>query len=345
MQRKINIIQPIMTTDYPESQPHTTPWDDIRQPDADYNVRRVYSNALIPTFWGKDVHGNCLLITELEGDHQKAFLNANLNIQGIDVDLRQRSRKQEQTLVLTLTSHSNLDLFYALCKPLTRNLRDVSNSRTALTIALNQLKRWQRFLAGKRPRLLSPWEVRGLFAELHFLKLLYTHLLNHDEALNAWIGPKGGNQDFVFGNTAAEIKTISNQGPNLFNIASENQLESPAEKLYLTANRIIESSELSSAISLNEMVTRIESDLTGSAVRDEYQTKLAEAGYVELPYYDNPSMQIAEIRVYEVTDEFPRIIRSQIPDGIQNVKYQLQIESLEPFICPLETIWNMNRCN
>lgn len=183
----------------------------------------------------------------------------------------------------------------------------------------------------------------SLFAELHFLKLLYTHLLNHDEALNAWIGPKGGNQDFVFGDTAVEIKTLSNQGPNLFNIASENQLESPAEKLYLTANRIIESSDLPSTISLNEMVRRIETDLIGNSVLDEYQTKLAEVGYAELPYYDNPSMQIAEVHVYEVTDGFPRIIRSKIPNGIQNVKYQLQIDAIEPFICPLETIWNTNK--
>ncbi len=333
-----------METNYSEPERHSTPWDDIKQPNADYNVRRVNPNALIPTYWGKDVHGNCLLITELEGDHQKAFFNANLNIRGIDVDLRQHSSKREQILVLTLTSHADLDLFHALCKTLTRNLGNASNPRTALTIALNQLKRWQRFLAGNKPRILSPWEVRGLFAELHFLQSLYTHLLNHNEALDAWIGPKGGNQDFVFGNTAVEVKTLSNKGPNLVNIASENQLESPAEKLYLTTSRIIESSELSSSISLNEMVQRIETDLIGSSALDEYQTKLAEVGYAELHHYDNPSMQVAETRAYQVIDEFPRIVRSEIPNGIQNVKYQLQIDAVEPFICPFETIWSMSTC-
>ncbi len=324
---------------------HSTPWDKIVQPDIDYNVRPVDSCGLVPVYWGKDMYGNCLLIAELEGDHQKAFFNANLNIRGIRVDLRQRSGKREQTLVLTLTNHADLDLFHALCKPLTRNISSASNSRTALTIALNHLKRWQRFLAGEKPQLLSPWEVRGLFAELHFLRSLYTHLLDHNEALSAWIGPKGGNQDFVFRNTAVEVKTLSNKGPNLVNIASENQLESPAEKLYLTTSRIIESSELLSSISLNEMVQRIETDLTGSSVLDEYQTKLAEVGYAELHHYDNPSMQITETCVYGVTDGFPRIIRSQIPNGIQNVKYQLQIDAAEPFICPLETIWNTNKCN
>ena len=335
-----------MKTNYSESERRSTPWDDIEQPIADYNVRRANPNQLIPTYWGKDVHGNCLLITELDGDHRKAFFdaNTNLNIRGIDVDLRQHSAKREQTLVLTLASHADLDLFHALCKTLVRNLGNASNPRTALTIALNQLKRWQRFLAGKKPRILSPWEVRGLFAELHFLQSLYTHLLNHNDALSAWIGPKGGRQDFVFGNTAVEVKTLSNKGPNLVNISSENQLESPAEKLFLTTSRIIESSELSSAVSLNEMVQRIETDLIGSSALDEYQTKLAEVGYVELHHYDNPSMQVTETRAYQVIDEFPRIVRSEIPHGVQNVKYQLQIDAVEPFVCPLEAIWNLSEC-
>ena len=322
----------------------STPWDNIEQPDADYNVRQVDSPGLIPTYWGKDVHGNCLLITELQGDHKKAFLNASLNIRGINVDLRQRPDKQEQTLVLTLTSHADLDLFHALCKTLIRNLTNTPNSKTALTIVLNHLRRWQRFLAGTKPRLLSSWEVRGLFAELHFLQSLYTYLLNHSEALDAWIGPMGGNQDFVFANTAVEIKAISNKGPNYVNISSENQLESPCEKLYLGISRIIEGTDLPLAISLNEMVQRIEIDLTESSVLDDYQTKLAEVGYVELHHYDNPSMQIAETHTYLVGDEFPRIIRSQIPNGAQNVKYQLQIDALEAFVRPLEAIWNLSEC-
>ena len=333
-----------MNPDNSEIKLHSTPWDHIKQPDADYNVRQVDSQGLIPTYWGKDVHGNCLLITELQGDHRKAFLDASLNIRGIDPDLRQRPNKREQTLVLTLTSHSDLDLFHALCKTLIRNLSNASDSKSAITIVLNHLKRWQRFLAGTKPRLLSSWEVRGLFAELHFLQSLYNHLLNHNEALDAWIGPMGGNQDFVFANTAVEIKAISNKGPNHVNISSENQLESPCEKLYLGISRIIEGADLPSALSLNKMVQRIEADLTESSVFDDYQTKLAEVGYVELHHYDNPSMQIAETHTYLVGDEFPRVIRSRIPNGIQNVKYQLQIDAVEPFACPLETIWNLGEC-
>ncbi len=324
---------------------YSTPWDDIQQPNVDYNVRRINADGLLPIYWGKDVHGHCLLVAELDGDHRNAFFKANMNIQGIDIDLRQRPRSHAQTLVITLVSHINLDLFHALCKTLVRSLSNTSDSRTALTTALNQLKRWQRFLAGERPQLLSPAEVRGLFAELYFLRSLYINKLSQSDALDAWIGPKGGNQDFVFENAAVEIKAISNKGPNLVHISSEDQLESPAEWLFLTVERIIESTELPAALSLNEMVRRIENDLSEDSTLDEYQIKLATAGYAELQHYDSPSFQVAETCVYRITDEFPRIVRSELSRGLQNVRYTLQIDAAEPFICPIETIWNMNKCN
>lgn len=323
---------------------HSTPWDDIQQPHADYNVRIINSDGLIPIYWGKDVHGHCLLVAELDGDHQEAFIKANLTIQGIGIDLRQRSGGRAQILVITLLSHINLDLFYALCKTLVRSVSNTSDSRTALTIILNQLKRWQRFLAGERPQLLSPAEVRGLFAELHFLQSLYTHKLSQIDALVAWIGPKGGNQDFVFENTAVEIKAISNEGPSLVHISSEDQLESAADYLFLTVERIVESTELPAALSLNEMAQRIEGDLTESSALEEYQIKLATAGYAELQQYDSPSYQVAETCVYRVAGEFPRIVRSELPGGLQNVKYTLQIDAAEPFVCSLETVWNINEC-
>ncbi len=329
---------------YTKAMIYSTPWDDIQQPNTDYNVRIINTDGLIPVYWGKDVHGHCLLVAELDGDHQEAFLKANMNVQGIDIDLRQRPGTLTQILVITLVSNINLDLFHALCNTLIRSLSNTSDSRTALTITLNQLKRWQRFLAGERPQLLSPAEVRGLFAELYFLRSLYTNKLSQSDALDAWIGPKGGNQDFVFDNTAVEIKTISNKGPNLVHISSEDQLESPAEHLFLTVERIIESTELPAALSLNEMAQRIESDLIESPALEEYQIKLATAGYAELQQYDSPSFQVAETCVYRVTGKFPRIVRSELPGGLQNVRYKLQIDAAEPFVCPLETIWSANEC-
>ena len=319
---------------------HSTPWDDIQQPSAGNNVRRIDADGVIPIYWGKDIHGHCLLVLDLEGDHRDAFFKANMNIQGIGVDLRQRPDEHAQTLVITLVSHVNVDLFHALCNTLVRSLGNTRDCRTALTITLNHLKRWQRFLAGEKPRILSPAEVRGLFAELYFLRSLYTNKLSTSDALDAWIGPKGGDQDFVFETTAVEIKTISNKDPNLVHISSEDQLENPHGRLFLTVKRIIDSSELPTALSLNEMVQQVECDLVESSEVEEFQIKLATVGYAELYHYNSPLFQVAETRVYEVTDEFPRIVRSKLPAELQSVRYTLQVDAAESFRCSFETIWN-----
>jgi len=322
---------------------YSTPWDDIRQPDVDYNVRRIPVEGKIPVYWGKDAHGHCLVIIDLEGDHQNELSKANMNIQGIHLDLRQRQDVQAQTLVITLVSHINLDLFHALCTPLVRSLGNTSDARTALTIALNQLKRWQRFLAGEKPRILSNTEVRGLFAELYFLRLLYKNKLSHSDALEAWIGPDGGSQDFVFEDTAWEIKTLTNKEPSTVQITSEKQLESPADRLFLTVGRIIESAELPYAMSLNQIAQMVEDDLSSQSVLEEYQVKLETVGYAELPHYDHPLFQIYETYTYQISEEFPRIIASELPTGLENVRYTLDLDSIGTFICPIEMIWSPNQ--
>ena len=320
----------------------STPWDDIQRPDADYNVRLTEESGPIATYWGKDVSGHCLFVTELEGDHLAALRAADLNIHGITVDLRQRLGKSEQTLVLTLVSHADRDLFHALCSTLARNLSHARNAEVAITVTLNHLKRWQRFLAGKKPRLLSSEEVRGLFAELHFLRTLQSARLSWSDAVDAWAGPEGGDQDFAFGDTAVEVKALSNKTPNIVRIASEDQLESLAERLFLVVQRIVQDSESSGAFSLNEMIRFIEEALRGSSVLDKYQAKLAMTGYVEVYQYDSPSFQVAETSAHCVDGAFPRIIRSGMPNGIHRVRYQLHLDAVKPFKCPLETIWETN---
>ena len=42
----------------------TLPWDEIRLPDKDYNVRRVADSGAVPLFWGKDTDGHCVFMIE-----------------------------------------------------------------------------------------------------------------------------------------------------------------------------------------------------------------------------------------------------------------------------------------
>ena len=208
-----------------------TPWDEIGNPNADYNVRKVAGISQIPIFWGKDVNGNSLLIIELEGDHGPQFRKDVTFAHGIGVDLRRGEIPLKQNLILTLEKHVDRDLFFGICGTLIASLGPVCDSATALAVVLAHIKRWKAFLAARKARLLSSEEVRGLFAELQFLRSLYTQRLSQIDAVQAWCGTEGVHQDFTFGETAVEIKSLSGYERSSVRISSEDQLEALSKSI------------------------------------------------------------------------------------------------------------------
>ena len=316
-----------------------TPWDDIDRPRADYNVRLTGEGGLFATYWGKDPEGNCLFIIELKGDNRKILKAARLSIRGVEVTLHGQPPQPGQMLVVTLTIDTDRDLFFAMCQALAKSLRHESSSKGATTVALNHLKRWQRFFAGRNPGILSLEEVRGLFAELQVLQILYTNYLSRSEAVEAWCGPEGEDQDFVFEDTAVEVKAISGRDSDSVRIASENQLESQAGKLFLIVMRLIQDAHRPAAMSLNEYVRQVRKAVADSTAVFRFEEKLAVAGYAEIENYDTPAFYVAENIVYRVQGDFPRIIRLQIPRAIHGVRYKLHIDALNSFSCPIKNIW------
>lgn len=208
----------------------TAPWDNIGKPEADYNVRLVSGDGPVPLYWGRDRDGRCLFIVELEGDNTALFKKSDIAVNGIGIDLRLLDAMRSQALVLTLEQHVDRDLFFGLCQTLINSLQNAGGRPEALVLALAHLKRWKIFLAGRKARMLTPAEVRGVFGELQLLRSLYRQLPAMT-AIEAWCGPNGGHQDFIFGDTAVETKTISGRERNTVRISSEDQLESSCNYL------------------------------------------------------------------------------------------------------------------
>lgn len=317
----------------------STPWDDISTPGADYNVRLIERSKRIPLYWGRDPEGHCLFIAELKGDHSAQFRKSRTSVRGIEVDLRTLGAKETQGLVLKLEQHVDKDLFLGLCNTLSASLRHVSDSAGALSVALTHLGRWRAFLASRRVRLLSLEEIYGLFAELQFLRLLYRKHLPEKTALDAWCGPDGVHQDFIFGNTAVEIKALSGMERSTVRISSEDQLEALCDNLFLTVFRLNAMSESDRARSLNEAVRQVEGELSDASALEKFSTQLAAYGYVELREYDEPRLLVTGQRTYRVTEKFPRIVRSGLPAGLTRLRYAIELEAIAQFECETAEIW------
>lgn len=308
-----------------------SPWDEIAVPDTDYNVRLVGTPTPVRCYWGRDRDGCYIFVMELEGEHFSQFRRNVATVNGVDVDLRESASAGRQRLILTLERQVDRDLFEGLCRTLLSALAVASDSASSLAVSLAHIKRWKTFLSGKGGHL-SGEEVRGLFAELIFL-LEMLDRFSPVEAVEAWLGPERSHQDFIFGNTAVEVKSISGAERSVIRISSEDQLEALNEALFIRVYRLSNLPDAVEAVSLNALVSRVQERIADAEAIEEFQRKLVVHRYAPLPEYDLPLLVVSETMTFRVEEGFPRLIRSLLPNGVVKVCYDIQIEDIEPFHC------------
>lgn len=306
-------------------------WDDIAVPSADFNVRQVFGKTVVPCFWGRDTMGACLFIVELQGNHTDQFRKNVVMVHGIDVDLR-GGELGHQRLVLTLEKQVDRDLFEGLCRTLASALERAADSASSLAVALAHIRRWKTFLSG-RSQHLSAEEVRGLFAELTFLLELIEQQPWSSVAVESWLGPERSHQDFIFGNTAVEIKSLSGTERSTVHISSEDQLESLNDALFLRIYRLSSLSDATGSRSLNEIVTAVQNRLGEAEAVEAFDRKLVAHSYAPIPDYDMPRFVVSNVHSFRVRDGFPRLMRSLLPKGIDRVAYEIRLEAIAPYMC------------
>lgn len=317
--------------------PDSSPWDGIAVPSSDFNVRQVAGETVVPCFWGRDSNGSCLFIVELQGDHTAQFLKNAVTVKGIDIDLRAGGHGH-QRLVLTLERQVDRDLFEGLCRTLATSLEHATDAASSLAVSLAHVRRWKTFMAGRSQRL-SAEEVRGLFAELGFLLELLDRQMPSSAAVNAWLGSEGSHQDFIFGNTAVEIKSLSGEERSSVRISSEDQLESLNDALFLRIYRLSSLIDSAGARSLNEIVKQVQARLDDADAVEAFDRKLVAHGYAPLPDYDEPRFIVSDVRSYCIREGFPRLVRSQLPTGIAKVAYDLRLEAIALYECGSVTVF------
>jgi hypothetical protein len=277
-----------------------------------------------------------LFVVELPGDHTDLFRKNVVAAHGIDIDLR-GGEPDRQRLVLTLKEQIDRDLFEGFCSSLVSALERATDPASSLAVTLAHLRRWKTFLSG-RTRHLSDDEVRGLSAELIFLQELIERRSSR-AAVEAWRGPEQSHQDFLFGNTAVEVKSLGGAERSAVRISSEDQLESLKGELFLRIYRLTSLPDAPSARSLNELVAGIQARIRDAETVELFDRKLAAHGYAPVPYYDDPHFVISDSRSYRVSEPFPRLVRSQLPTGITRVAYDIRLETIAPYECDSEALF------
>ncbi len=242
----------------------------------------------------------------------------------------------EPHLAVRLIDVACADVFTALAEDIAPRIATVASAHEAAVTILGRLRRWQRFLAAGFAGL-SLERQRGLFGELHVLLARVLPALGAKRAVAGWRSPHASHQDFQFSAASIEVKTTVAKGPPSVRIASERQLDRVGTRaLYLLAV-LLDERETDPGVepvgqNLPDLVAQVKLCLAGETL-DLFDDRLLELGYLQADAsrYENRRFSLRQERAYRVDDGFPRIVESDLPSGVGEVSYRLELSACEPF--------------
>lgn len=242
---------------------------------------------------------------------------------------------KETCLCIVLNDEYFKDLFDDLILSIYHKIFNISNPDEYSELFTRHFFKWSSFFVNKRNEGLSKDDVKGLIGELIYLKnLLMDSKLNVDDILMSWRGPYDDGQDFIFDFTDFEIKTIEKTKNNV-RISSEFQLDSEkGKKIELVVISV--EFDIDNGISLKSITNEIKSIVLDKLGDNSiFITALSQKGLTlgNLERYDiyrfNPVLQTS----YDSSnDTFPKLIKSQLPEQINNLKYNIRLNLIEDFI-------------
>lgn len=319
---------------------NTFPWEKIKIPANKLNLLRVSSEHPHNFFWGRDAGGHYLLVVKCEEeDLQEGLTRRKIELSGIKTSFRLIPDTDEAFMMILLQEAKNADIFFTLCNDLIQKTKPVKEIGAAMEILFSRLERWRSFLSRTRKKLMSDREVQGLFSELKFMEeCLDQQIASPAAVIEGWYGSLGAPHDFVFDQSAVEIKSVAGSQSDSVPISSENQLQTHLEHLYLNVFLLSRDADCTTGMSLNNMVRQMRERFTKENLQNAFEERLMESDYIDISEYDLPCFSVSEIRTYLVGEEFPRITPDIIPQGIKEVSYRITFSSISDYLCDISAI-------
>lgn len=306
------------------------PWRELPIPNASaLSAVRIVPELPWNIHWARGADGHYRLLIDAPGLEEEAVRVPTLR--GIDARFVSDG---ERRLMLRLVEDELLETFAILCGDLVSATRGARDAREAAGLAIRRTIGWHRLLRGGSPSGLSVEEQQGLVAELSLLDRVRA-VLPAGDAVRSWQGPLGAPKDFEFNGVAIECKAHQSGARAGVAISSEHQLDQGGlDMLVLCTTEVNPAGRnASGGVSVNELVANL-----GQVLRlddldaaDEFERRVGLAGV--RPDDDGilQRWQVGRRRHFHVTGAFPRIIASQVPVGVRDVRYTVDLAQLEPF--------------
>lgn len=310
-------------------------WEEIGsadQPD-ELRIRRVDTQHPLDFYYGKDFTGRYVFL--YKGRIIGSEIPVLPKLAGIGISLR-LTEPSCITLQLQLLDSGQADIFKALCTNLmlaTRSL-DAKSGSEGIGIILARLYRWHELLKAGRKKLLSQSQITGLCGELLVLRDLFLAYISPFDAIIAWRGPYGDEQDFLCRSKMVEVKTQLSSSDRKLQISSVDQLDTVSGEIFVCHQTLGVGEEGGQrCFSLNTLVDEILEILKKNSLVavDIMYAALIEYGYIKHSEYDQRYYILSSRNYFRVTEGFPALRASSVPAGIADVKYSILLDVCRPF--------------
>jgi hypothetical protein len=292
---------------------------------------KLISTETIPLLnIGKTINGYRCLVLEIPQNSKLEFPDS------IKEHIELKFFKSENCLCIILRDDLYIDLFDDLILSIFNKIHQIVEPEEYCKQFVQLFYKWVSFFEKNHSQLLSKEIIQGLFGELIFLKILINtnQEMLIDVVLNSWKGLEGTSHDFILENIDYEVKTILTH-INQIKISSEYQLEcTPGKKLELVVVEVFE--DIVNGISLSTLVDEIR-ELCIEKFADNFiiiNTLLKKGLTLDnIKNYDSWKYSVEKINYFDcMNSEFPKIIKSQIPIQISNIKYGIRVSLIQDYL-------------
>lgn len=247
-------------------------------------------------------------------------------------------------IVLSLTAPQYAEVFETLASDVAGAIAGAGDDRGGVRTMLAHLRVWQEFMRRHGPEGLSTQEQTGLFSELFFLR---RHILPHLSAadtVRVWEGPYGGLHDFAAGRVAVEIKGSVAATAAAFEVSSLVQLdETQVGRLCLCHYSWHDGS--ATGETLPELVDSIRESLSAedATALARFNESLLRSGYLDTQasLYGTRRLEEARELLFEVRDGFPRLRLRDVPAGIVDGSYTVELSACSGFSIDADNLTRM----
>ncbi|MFY9310089.1 MAG: PD-(D/E)XK motif protein [Bacteroidia bacterium] len=266
------------------------------------------------------------------------------NIKGMRIEKILDNRNEGFILLnLILSDNQYQDIFDVLISDIISHVVDLADEKEIIKNFYNRLNKWQALFEKFNPEGLSAESQRGLFGELVLLKKLISEFPDKSKAVQSWVGSALAIQDFQMDKWAIEVKTTSGNNHQKIHISNERQLDETIVANLFLFHLSLDIRQGNGEL-LNTIIDSVRDTLKNESVAYTlFCHKLIEAGYFDIhkDLYTETGYTIRETNYYKVEGKFPRLKEKDIPTGVGDVKYTVNISDCGGFVIPESDVFKL----